>query len=261
RGTFRILDITTNRVIQRANIHRHSTKDDRVRFPTSDFDRDNEGLDDNPGYILPPHARRRATDNLDDTPGYILPPHARKQTGEIQKMGSECDNNGITWIEGGLSDGELVEVIVESIFDDENEGDDNGMDQTQDNQCERELQRLSIGNGEDNILPHHTRSGNTSTKAAVFIVQFFMTCLSVSIQTTLVMCASDNYIRVLASKLPPEPKTVRAARSSPECDLWDRARAEEMSGLLLVKVWVEAVLPPGRRAIDTKWIHKRKINK
>ncbi|CAM9554253.1 unnamed protein product, partial [Choristocarpus tenellus] len=60
---------------------------------------------------------------------------------------------------------------------------------------------------------------------------------------------------------PPEPKTVRAACSSPECDLWDRARAKEMSGLLLNNVWVEAVLPPGRRAIDTKWIHKRKTNK
>ncbi|CAN0011820.1 unnamed protein product, partial [Choristocarpus tenellus] len=24
--------------------------------------------------------------------------------------------------------------------------------------------------------------------------------------------------------------------------------------------WVEAVLSPGRRAIDTKWIHKRKTN-
>ncbi|CAM9579224.1 unnamed protein product, partial [Choristocarpus tenellus] len=57
------------------------------------------------------------------------------------------------------------------------------------------------------------------------------------------------------------PKTVRAARSSPECDLWDRARVEEMSDLLLNNVWVEAVLPPGRRAIDTKWIHKRKTNK
>ncbi|CAM9898772.1 unnamed protein product [Choristocarpus tenellus] len=69
RGTFRVLDITTNRVIQRANIHWHQTKDGRVRFPTSDFDRDNEDLDDDPGYILAPHARRRATDNLDDTPG------------------------------------------------------------------------------------------------------------------------------------------------------------------------------------------------
>ncbi|CAM9908085.1 unnamed protein product, partial [Choristocarpus tenellus] len=58
-----------------------------------------------------------------------------------------------------------------------------------------------------------------------------------------------------------EPKTLRAARSFPECDLWDRARAEEMSGLLLNNVWVEAVLPPGCRAIDTKWIHKRKNNK
>ncbi|CAM9483391.1 unnamed protein product [Choristocarpus tenellus] len=57
------------------------------------------------------------------------------------------------------------------------------------------------------------------------------------------------------------PKTVRKARSSPECDLWDRARAEEMSGLLLNNVLVEAVLPPVRRAIDTKWVHKRKTNK
>ncbi|CAM9803277.1 unnamed protein product, partial [Choristocarpus tenellus] len=57
------------------------------------------------------------------------------------------------------------------------------------------------------------------------------------------------------------PKTVRAARSSPECDLWYRARAEDMSGLLFNNVWVEAVLPPERRAIDTKWINKRKTNK
>ncbi|CAM9599055.1 unnamed protein product [Choristocarpus tenellus] len=57
------------------------------------------------------------------------------------------------------------------------------------------------------------------------------------------------------------PRLLRAAHSSPECDLWDRARAEEMSGLLLNNVWVEAVLPPGRRAIGTKWIHKRKTNK
>ncbi|CAM9814918.1 unnamed protein product [Choristocarpus tenellus] len=34
-----------------------------------------------------------------------------------------------------------------------------------------------------------------------------------------------------------------------------------MSDFLLNNVWVEAVLPPGRRAIDTKWFHKRKTNK
>ncbi|CAM9391028.1 unnamed protein product [Choristocarpus tenellus] len=45
-GTFRVLDFTKNRVIQRANIHWHPTKDGRVRFPISDLDRDHDDLDD-----------------------------------------------------------------------------------------------------------------------------------------------------------------------------------------------------------------------
>ncbi|CAM9480660.1 unnamed protein product [Choristocarpus tenellus] len=122
RGTFRVLDLTTKRVIQRANIHWHPTTDGRVRFPISDLDRDHEDLDDTPGYILPPHSRR---------------------TREIQEMGGECDDDGITWIEGGLGDsdeyddtwgsGELVEETEDS-----NDDDDDGVDEAKDSQCERE---------------------------------------------------------------------------------------------------------------------------
>ncbi|CAN0511381.1 unnamed protein product, partial [Discosporangium mesarthrocarpum] len=42
---------------------------------------------------------------------------------------------------------------------------------------------------------------------------------------------------------------------------WKKARADEIAGLEEAGMWVETVLPKGRRSIDTNWVFKRKVNK
>ncbi|CAN0502863.1 unnamed protein product, partial [Discosporangium mesarthrocarpum] len=59
--------------------------------------------------------------------------------------------------------------------------------------------------------------------------------------------------------LPPAPKSTAEANSSPEALFWEKARAEEIAGLEEAGMWVETVLPKGRRSIDTNWVFKRKV--
>ncbi|CAN0445690.1 unnamed protein product, partial [Discosporangium mesarthrocarpum] len=59
---------------------------------------------------------------------------------------------------------------------------------------------------------------------------------------------------------PPEPKTAEAARASPEKEFGEKAMSDEISGLVKHGVWVEADLPPDRKALGTKWVFKRKVN-
>ncbi|CAN0507085.1 unnamed protein product, partial [Discosporangium mesarthrocarpum] len=66
--------------------------------------------------------------------------------------------------------------------------------------------------------------------------------------------------KVFAYNLPPEPKTAEAARASPEKEFWEKAMSDEISGLVKHGVWVEADLPPDRKAVGTKWVFKRKVN-
>ncbi|CAM9578876.1 unnamed protein product [Choristocarpus tenellus] len=120
------------------------------------------------------------------------------------------------------------------------------------------------GNGHDNILSHRTISCNHQNiffRAAVFMMLstfFLLVCLH-QFETTLVCGGVMILLECWGMSSLQNPR-LRTVHSCSECDLWDRAGAKEMSGLLLNNVWVEAVLPPGRRALDTKWIHKYQTN-
>ena len=58
----------------------------------------------------------------------------------------------------------------------------------------------------------------------------------------------------------PEPYTYRQALADPvEGQLWAKAAADEVDSLLLNNTWQEADLPPGRKALSTRWVFKRKL--
>lgn len=60
-------------------------------------------------------------------------------------------------------------------------------------------------------------------------------------------------------ELPPEPKTFKAALDSLEGDKWKAATEDELQSLLQNNTWVPSKLPPGRKALSTRWVYKRKI--
>ena len=55
-----------------------------------------------------------------------------------------------------------------------------------------------------------------------------------------------------------EPTTLQEARSSPERDKWNEAMDKEMKSLKDNQVWELTTLPPGRKAIGSKWVYKVK---
>ncbi len=55
-----------------------------------------------------------------------------------------------------------------------------------------------------------------------------------------------------------EPTTLEEARSSPEKDEWNEAMDREMESLKDNHVWKLTSLPPGKRAIGSKWVYKVK---
>ena len=55
-----------------------------------------------------------------------------------------------------------------------------------------------------------------------------------------------------------EPTSFNEARSSPEKDQWSRAMDREMESLRTNEVWELTTLPPGKRAVGSKWVYKVK---
>lgn len=55
----------------------------------------------------------------------------------------------------------------------------------------------------------------------------------------------------------PEPKTYKQAVSNqnPHHDDWKAAMQEEIDSLISNDTWILTQLPPGRTAIDGKWVH------
>ena len=58
--------------------------------------------------------------------------------------------------------------------------------------------------------------------------------------------------------LDPEPLTQNEALTSPESEYWQKAMKEEFDSLLQNNTWELVPLPIGRKALDTKWVYKRK---
>ncbi|DBA01815.1 TPA: hypothetical protein N0F65_002931 [Lagenidium giganteum] len=59
----------------------------------------------------------------------------------------------------------------------------------------------------------------------------------------------------------PEPTTTyEEAMRSPDAENWRAAMADEISSIRRHKTWEECELPPGKRALRTKWIFKVKRN-
>lgn len=58
----------------------------------------------------------------------------------------------------------------------------------------------------------------------------------------------------------PEPKTYKQAVSkhNPRHDDWKAAMQEEINSLITNDTWILTQLPPGRTAIDGKWVYKVK---
>lgn len=57
-----------------------------------------------------------------------------------------------------------------------------------------------------------------------------------------------------------DPATYTEAMKSPEADLWIEAINSEFQALATHDVWELTPLPPGRRAIGSKWVFKTKFN-
>lgn len=55
-----------------------------------------------------------------------------------------------------------------------------------------------------------------------------------------------------------EPSSIRAALSGGDADKWKRAMKEEIDSLVENQTWILTELPPGRKAIDSKWVFKVK---
>jgi hypothetical protein len=55
-----------------------------------------------------------------------------------------------------------------------------------------------------------------------------------------------------------EPTSYQEAMSLPEAELWLKAMKAEIESLKVNKTWKLVALPPGRRAIKSKWVFKVK---
>jgi hypothetical protein len=55
-----------------------------------------------------------------------------------------------------------------------------------------------------------------------------------------------------------EPTSFNEARSSPEKDQWNQAMDREIESLKTNEVWELTTLPPGKRAVGSKWVYKVK---
>jgi hypothetical protein len=55
-----------------------------------------------------------------------------------------------------------------------------------------------------------------------------------------------------------EPSTYREAMVSPESEKWQEAIKSEIDSMYDNQVWTLVNLPDGRKAVDNKWIFKKR---
>lgn len=69
----------------------------------------------------------------------------------------------------------------------------------------------------------------------------------------------ENLGQALIAKIE-EPKSFSEAVNGKEAEQWKEAMAQEIKALNKNKTWTITELPPGRKAIGTKWVYKAKYN-
>ena len=69
---------------------------------------------------------------------------------------------------------------------------------------------------------------------------------------------TDFYGQRVNLSMHAEPTTLEEARSSPEKQEWNQAMEKEMKSLKDSDVWELTALPPGKKAIGSKWVYKVK---
>lgn len=71
---------------------------------------------------------------------------------------------------------------------------------------------------------------------------------------------TDN-VRILAAGIAQKlPRSYKLAMKSDEAVHWKDACDKEINMLRKMKVWEEVILPPGKRAVSSKWVFSRKTN-
>ena len=68
------------------------------------------------------------------------------------------------------------------------------------------------------------------------------------------------YAKLAAMGAVEEPTNFRSAMESPQADQWETAMEEEMDSLMDNETWTLTNLPPGRQAIENRWVYKLKLD-
>lgn len=68
------------------------------------------------------------------------------------------------------------------------------------------------------------------------------------------------YAKLAAVGAMEEPTNFRSAMESPQADQWGTAMEEEMDSLMNNETWTLTNLPPGRQAIENRWVYKFKLD-
>jgi hypothetical protein len=68
------------------------------------------------------------------------------------------------------------------------------------------------------------------------------------------------YAKLAAVGAVEEPTNFRSAMESPQADQWETAMEEEMDSLMDNETWTLTNLPPGRQAIENRWVYKLKLD-
>ena len=74
------------------------------------------------------------------------------------------------------------------------------------------------------------------------------------------MCSSDLPVLEIMLLDNGEPSNYEEAMAGPDSDKWLEAMKSEIGSMYENEVWTLKVLPEGRKAIQNKWIFKKKTN-
>ena len=72
--------------------------------------------------------------------------------------------------------------------------------------------------------------------------------------------APDFHFAFVLSTINDEPRYVKEAVSSEECQLWKNAMVEQMEALDKKEAWDLVELSDGRKLVGSKWVFMEKLN-
>lgn len=75
------------------------------------------------------------------------------------------------------------------------------------------------------------------------------------VNDTLTIDSPDEEINIASGE---DPRTYREAMNSPDCAEWEQAMRDELDSIAQLGTYSLVELPPGREAIDTKWVYRIK---